>query len=176
MARNGLPKLLQELDRVAATTLYNGPKRAAEKIIRDLQERGPAWSGEFSNSWQIQTPTTTARGTGAPGKPVQVVAPVLTGRQVTKSFFLKDKLVFTISNFAPHADIATDVTPGVFIDPGTDPIKPIDKVGRRQKGIRGLLSGSGGNQRTAPLDWFSLYVKGGQIDKTISIAMKTVNR
>jgi hypothetical protein len=176
MARNGTWNLLKELDRVAATTIYNGPKRAAERIVRELQERGPAWTGKFSNSWQIETPTTVKRGTGAPGNPVPIVTPPLTGIQVTTSIGSKDKVVFRISNFSSYADIATDVEPGVFINPGTEPIKPIDKVGKRQKGIRGLLTGSGGNRRTAPLDWFSIYVKGGAIDKTIEIAMRTTDR
>lgn len=169
-----LKRLIQELDRVAATTVYNGPKRAAERIVRDVQKLGPAWSGEFSNSWQIETPTTTVRGTGAPGQPAPIYAPVLTGRQVTKSFLTKDKVVFRISNFAPHADIATDVEAGIFVDPGTEPIKPIEKTGTRQKGIRGLLTGSGGNQRTAPFNWFGLYLRGGQLDKTIEVTMRSL--
>lgn len=173
MARNGVWKLFKELDRVAATTVYNGPRRAAERIVRDLQDLGPAWTGEFSNSWQITTPVASVRGTGASGPPQRIVAPVLTGQQVTKSLLLKDKLVFTISNFAPHAGIATDVDPGVFINPGTLPIKPIEKTGKRQKSLRGLLTGEGGNSRTAPLDWFTLYLKGGAIDKTIQVAMRT---
>lgn len=171
-----LKKLLQELDRVAATTIYNGPRRIAERTVRELQERGPAWSGEFSNSWQIKTPVNTVRGTGAAGQPVALYAPVLTGRQVTKSFFTKDKLVFRISNFAPHADIATDVEAGTFVNPGTEPIKPItpDNTGKRQKGIRGLLTGKGNNQRTAPFNWFGLYLRGGQLDKTIEITMRSL--
>lgn len=173
MARNGIYKLLEELDRVAATTVYNGPKRAAERIVRDLQERGPAWTGQFSNSWQIASPTGIKGGTGAPGRPQSVYAPVLSGRQVTRSLLTKDKLVFTISNFSPYADIATDIEPGTFINPGTEPIKPIEKTGKRQKGIRGLLVGQGGNQRTAPLDWFSIYIKAGAIDKAIEVAMRT---
>jgi len=176
MARNRVWNLLTELDRVAATTVYNGPKRAAERIVRDLQEKGPAWTGEFSNSWQVATPTAIVGGTGASGQPARLVVPPLTGRQVTRSLLSKDKLVFTISNFAPHADIATDVAPGVFINPGTEPIKPVDKTGTRKKGIRGLLVGTGGNRRTAPLDWFSIYVKGGSVDKTIEVAMRTTDR
>jgi hypothetical protein len=176
MARNGIWNLLTELDRVAATTVYNGPKRAAEKVVQDLQKQGPAWTGEFSNSWQITTPTAVVGGTGQAGLPQRLVVPPLTGRQVTRSLLTKDKIVFSISNFAPHAEIATDFKPGTFINPGTDPIKPIEKTGKRQKGIRGLLTGTGGNQRTAPLDWFSLYVKGGGIDKTIEIAMRTTDR
>lgn len=173
MRRNGVWDLIKELDRVAATTVYNGPKRAAEKIVRDLQEKGPAWSGSFSNSWQIETPTGIKAGTGAPGRPTPLIAPTLTGQQVTKSLLLKNKIVFTISNFSKYADIATDMAPGVFINPGTAPIKPVEGTGKRQKGIRGLLAGQGGNQRTAPLDWFSIYLKAGAIDKAIQVAMET---
>ena len=173
MARNGIWNLAKELDRVAATTIYNGPKRAAEKIVRDLQERGPAWTGSFSNSWQIASPTGINGGTGAPGKPQPVRVPVLTGQQVTRSLLTKNKIVFTISNFSSYADIATDMAPGIFINPGTEPIKPVDKTGKRQKGIRGLLTGTGGNRRTAPLDWFSIYLKAGAIDKAIEVAMRT---
>ena len=173
MARNGVWNLLQELDRVAATTVYNGPKRAAEKIVRDLQERGPAWTGQFSNSWQITTPAGIKGGTGAAGRSVPIVAPVLTGQQVTRSILTKNKVVFTISNFSSYADVATDMAPGTFINPGTEPIKPVDKTGKRQKGIRGLLTGQGGNRRTAPLDWFSIYLKAGAIDKAIQVAMQT---
>lgn len=176
MAINKIGNLLKELDRVAATTIYNGPKKAAERIVKDLQEIGPAWTGQFSNSWQIETPVTTVKGSGAPGKPQQIIAPVLTGRQVTRSLLTKNKLVFTISNYAPYADVATDYAPGVFINPGTAPIKPIEETGRRQKGIRGLLTGEGNNSRTAPLDWFTLYVKGGNVQKTIEIAMRTTDR
>lgn len=177
MARNQIWQLLKTLDTVAATTIYNGPRRAAERVIRELQDAGPAWSGEFSNSWQLTTPFTTVKGTGSPGAPQRIIAPAFTGRQATSSILrtatLKNKIVFTISNFAKHAEIATDIKPGVFINPGTAPLKPVEKTGKRQKGIRGLLTGTGGNQRTAPLDWFTLYVKAGKLDKAIEIAMRT---
>jgi hypothetical protein len=173
MARNGVWNLLKELDRVAATTVYNGPKRAAERVVRDLQERGPAWSGAFSNSWQIASPTGITGGTGAPGNPRPIYTPALSGQQVTRSILTKNKLVFTISNFAPHADIATDMQPGFFINPGTKPLKPIEKTGKRQQGIRGLLTGEGNNQRTAPMDWFSIYLKAGAIDRAIRVAMQS---
>jgi hypothetical protein len=172
MARNGIWNLIKELDQVAATTVYNGPKRAAEKIVRDLQTRGPAWSGSFSNSWQIASPTGIQGGTGAPGKPQPIYTPALSGQQVVRSFLTKNKIVFTISNFSPYADVATDMEPGFFIDPGTKPINPIEKIGERQKGIRGLLTGTGGNRRTAPMDWFSIYLRAGAIDKAIEIAMR----
>lgn len=173
MARNGFWNLLKELDRVAATTVYNGPKRAAERIVRDLQERGPAWSGSFSNSWQIATPTGITGGTGSTGRPQPLYTPAITGQQVTRAVLSKNKIVFTVSNFSPYADVATDMAPGVFINPGTNPLKPINKVGKRQNGIRGLLTGPGSNQRTAPMDWFSIYLKAGAIDKAIEVAMQS---
>lgn len=172
MARNGIGKLLQELDRVAATAVYNGPKSVAERIVRELQAAGPAWSGQFSNSWQITTPTTVKGGTGAPGKPVPIYTPPLTGRQVTRSFLTKNRIVFTVSNFSPYADIATDQAPGAFINPGTESIKPVDKTGKRQKGLRGLLTGNGGNRRTAPFDWFTIYTKAGSVDRAVEITMR----
>lgn len=172
MARNGIWNLIKELDKVAATTIYNGPKAAAERIVRDLQERGPAWSGKFSNSWQIQTPTATVRGAGTPGQPRPLFAPAVSGKQITAAFFGKNKIVFTISNFASYADKATDMEPGVFFNPGTTPLKPVTK-GTRQKNLRGMLTGAGNSSRTAPFDWFSIYVNGGAIDKAVEIAMRT---
>lgn len=171
MARNGIWNLLKELDRVAATTVYNGPKAVAERVVRELQEAGPAWSGRFSNSWQIDTPTTTKKGTGAPGKAVPIYTPPLTGRQVTKSVISKNSVVFTISNFSSYAGQATDKEPGTFINPGTEPIKPVEKTGKRQRSLRGLLVGEGYNKRTAPFDWFALYNQAGSLDRAVRIEM-----
>ena len=78
--------LLDELDRIAATTIYNGPKRAAERIVAELQQAGPSWTGKFSNSWQIQTPTRLVKGTGQPGEPKPLSTPSLRGREVSRSF------------------------------------------------------------------------------------------
>ena len=176
---NELNRLSKDLDRIAATTVYNGPKAAAERAVRDLQKIGPGWTGKFSNSWQIETPDRTKKGTGAEGKPQPIYTPSLSGRQVTRSFLTKDKLVFSISNFSPYADQAADLAP---FNPGSlgfddDPIKPIDKVGKRRPGgVRGDISGAGGNRRTAELDWFTKYVRAGEFDKTVQITMDKVLR
>jgi hypothetical protein len=174
MARKGFWKgginLLQELDRVAATTVYNGPKRAAERIVREMQQAGPSWSGTFSNSWQIQTPVTTASGTGRPGEPQPVVAPVLTGPQVVKSFLTKDSVVFRITNFAPHALEAIDAIQHdrqYYARRLT--AQPTTALGRSKwevfgprsassyRGQTGGGSGLSNSSRTAPLDWFATY-------------------
>lgn len=178
MARNGLEKLVKELARIAGTTAVNGPRRSAERIVRDLQERGPAWTGEFSNSWQIEGFDRTVRGSGQAGPARPIIAPTVGILQAARVIATKNKLLFTISNFSPHAVIAIDEQPGVFIDPDPkkDPIKPVEETGKRQKGIRGLLVGNGGNRRTAPLNWFTHYTKGGYADETIRIVMNNIVR
>ena len=174
MARKGFwqggVNILQELDRVAATTVYNGPKRVAERVVRELQQAGPSWTGEFSNSWEIQTPTTTVRGTGQPGEPRPLITPPLTGTQVTKSIFSTDSVVFRITNFAPHALEAIDAIQHdrQYYARRLTP-EPQTALGRQkwelngprsQVSYRGQIGGGseGSNSsRTAPLDWFATY-------------------
>jgi hypothetical protein len=173
MARKGgflneLDRLGQNLDRLAVAAFSRGPARATEEIVVDLQEAGPVWSGKFSNSWQIET--TDGRrtaGDGGPGVPRRVPAPLLSGRG-----FAFDDVKYTISNFASYADEARDLAEGIFIDPGTTPLKEYDR-GTRVSGYRGDLIGDdeGPNRSTAPLDWYTTYARGGAIDRRIRIEM-----
>lgn len=180
MARNGFIDLLKELDRVAATTVYNGPKRCAEQVVKDLQEAGPAWTGKFSNSWQIEAPGKTVKGTGAEGAPKPLITPPLTGQQVTRSILTTNKVVFKISNFSPYADQATDLAPYVPPVEGElqddTPLKSVEYGRRPTGGKRGELKGSGGNRRTAPLDWYTSYVRGGNLDKAVQLQMDKAMR
>jgi len=172
MAKNDLRQLIKDLDRIAATTLYNGPKAVAEKAVRELQDIGPQWTGRFSNSWEIKTPDKTTRGTGGEGAPRRIYTPSVSGRQVTRSFLTKNKLLFTVSNFSPYADQATDLapfTPTKLKD--QTPIKTPEYGKRPPGGLRGDLRGSGGNRRTADLDWFTNYLRAGKFDKTLQITM-----
>jgi hypothetical protein len=175
--------LFDELDRIAATTVYNGPKRAAERIVSELQQAGPSWSGRFSNSWQIQTPTRLVKGTGQPGEPRLLTTPSLRGREVTTSFLTKNSVVFTISNFSPHALEAIDAVQhdrAYYARRKT--AEPTTQLGlskwevtgsRGDTSYRGQIGG--GNQgsnssRTAPLDWFATYAS-AQLDRAIKIEM-----
>lgn len=51
MARNqlskGLEKYLKEVSRVTC-------KKAAEKITKELKQRGPTWTGQFEESWVVK--------------------------------------------------------------------------------------------------------------------------
>ena len=187
MARKGFWKgginLLQELDRIAATTIYNGPKRVAERVVREMQQAGPSWTGEFSNSWQIKTPTGITRGTGAAGEPKPLFTPVLTGQQVVKSIGSKDSVVFTITNFAPHALEAIDAVQhdrrywARRLTP-----EPQTALGRSKWQLsgprlevtfRGEIGGGSSGQnssRTADLDWFATYAS-ASLDRAVKLEM-----
>lgn len=175
--------LLDELDRIAATTVYNGPKRAAERIVAELQQAGPSWSGKFSNSWQIQTPTRLVKGAGQPGEPKQLSTPSLRGREVTASFLTKSSVVFTISNFSPHALEAIDAIEHdrtyyarrLTAEPTTQlGLSKWEVAGpRSDSSYRGQIGGGkegSKSSRTAPLDWFATYAS-AQLDRAIKIEM-----
>jgi hypothetical protein len=174
--------LLDELDRIAATTVYNGPKRAAERVVQELQQAGPSWTGRFSNSWQIQTPTRLVKGAGQPGEPIPLSTPSLRGREVSKSFISKDSVVFTISNFSPHTLEAIDAVEHdrtYWKRPTPEPttqlgLKKWEVSGPRPNvSYRGQIGGGseGSNSsRTADLDWFAAYAS-AQLDRAIQIEM-----
>jgi hypothetical protein len=175
--------LLDELDRIAATTIYNGPKRAAERIVSELQQAGPSWSGAFSNSWQIQTPTRLVKGTGQPGEPRPLTTPSLRGREVSRSFVSKNSVVFTISNFSPHALEAIDAVQHdrsyyarrLTAEPTTQlGLSKWQKEGpRADSSYRGQTGGGkegSDSSRTAPLDWFATYAS-AKLDRAIQIEM-----
>jgi hypothetical protein len=180
---------LDELDRITATTIYNGPKQAAERVVREMQQDGPSWTGRFSNSWQIQTPTRLTKGTGAPGEPIPLSTPSLRGREVSTSFGSKNSVVFTISNFSPHALEAIDAVQHdrkYYANRKTaQPTTQLGKSKWKPDGPRSEVSyrgqTGGGNEgsnssRTAPLDWFARYAS-AKLDRAIKIEMDSaINR
>ena len=172
MARNEINRLLGNLDRLATAAFSRAPAAAAEKTVADLQERGPVWTGRFSNSWQISSGSRVVSGSGQTGQPQKLSSPLLSGRELLGNPVVK----YTISNFAtgpqgPYALQAMDLAEGIFINPGTPPLKPAT-YGTRVSGIRGdIPSGTKGpNRSTAPLHWFTDYVKGGYIDRTVRVS------
>ena len=181
MARNQLNELLQDLDSLAVNLAFNGPARAAEEMIKDLQEESPAWTGKFRNSWFIQSPDGKKTGGGGQeGEAIAVQAPKLSGAQVGKAFLQKligsssdSSRLFTIGNSAPYADQATDLEP---FRPDEDlPVRKtkskFQKFGVRTSGaMRGDVKGRGGNSSSAPLDWFSNYHGSGKADEAVKRA------
>ena len=194
MARKGFwqngKEISNELDRLGGSIALAGPTIAAERIVRELQQAGPSWTGRFSNSWQIKGPQgQTVQGDGNPGepRPVEFRTAPFTGRQAAASLFrttvLKDKIVFKILNFSEHAAVATDYTEGVFIRPSPRPLtqlgqskffegdKPREgKTFRWDVGSRALL---GPSSRTAEQDWLPTYAAAG-LNKAVQISMDAV--
>ena len=173
---NGLWKLAKNLEIVVTGVLSMGIKRSAEDIVSDLQEAGPSWTGSFSNSYQIATSSGVTGGTGQPGEPRPVNALVLTGKEL-----VLDGTKYTISNTSEHADIALDlVSRSNWTRPGGRPQTAKGMAawklggGRDNPSRRGEIDGGdtkGESSRTAPLDWYDDYIKGGKIDKTIKLQM-----
>lgn len=174
----------KDLDTVTASLTLAGPTLAAQRVVSDLQEIGPRWTGRFSNSWEIRGPQgQSVRGTGGEGDPVPVVfssAP-FTGQQalrtLTRTFLTTDKVVFTITNFSPYADQARDLVPFTPDEPSQkSPLKPARYGTRPAGGRRGeLATGSRSNRATAPLDWYSNYFGGGFLDKTVRVTLDGLN-
>jgi hypothetical protein len=163
-------------------------REAAEQIVDDLQQAGPSWTGQFSNSWVIQTSGgTRSGGSGASGEPQRVNGPLLSGAEL----FRKPEVKYTIYNIAPHADVAIDRAEDNFYRPTKT---PQTALGRRKweitnppssRGtpfVRGNLAGptgrvdTGGASRTAPLNWYQTYIDGGKIDRTIKVRMDSAFR
>jgi hypothetical protein len=173
---------LVDIDKVVGTTIANGQRAAAERVVRELQQAGPSWSGKFSNSWQISTASTVSRGTGSAGEPQPVKAPVVTGLEATAGQILKDPLL-TITNFAPHALEAIDAvehdrqyyarrktatpqtTLGLSKWDVQGPRSAVSARGQIGGGSEGLNS-----SRTAPLDWFADYAS-AKLNRAVRIEM-----
>jgi len=185
--KNGFWKLAKELDMVGASTVTVGPLRAAQRVIRELQEEGPSWTGQFSNSWQVETlDGRSFKGDGGRGEPRRINIPLLTGRQALKAGFGKDRVVYIVSNFSPWAGEATDLIESKFSRPTPQPetqlgLSKWERSGQKRPVERHprydiFGGGDGDASRTAAKDWFTKYVTGGRLDKSVTIEMDNMLR
>ena len=199
MARKGFwqngKEITQDLDRVAGSLALVGPVLAAERIVRELQQAGPSWTGCFSNSWQIDGPQGQhVQGDGQPGepRPVEFTSAPFTGQQAAATLFktgfglLKDRIIFRVSNFSLYAAEATDVTEGIFIRPTPLPQTALGRSkfyevseGRNNPSMRWDIGGGSANSsssRTADQDWLAAYASSGRLDKSVQISMDAALR
>lgn len=153
-----------DLRRVMVSALRN----AAKDVLNDLAEAGPDWRGTFKDSWYVETADGRrgAQSGGQDGKYNLFNIPQLNvqGRNVRGQFSAAAPTVRTelfIGNFAPYAQEAMDLIPGIFKYPGVEPQGEEQPRGKRLDGIRGNLQPPGKNRSTAPLDWYSDYMNGG---------------
>ncbi len=152
-----LPKDLRELVNLVA-------RSAAVEIMNDLAEAGPEWSGEFQDSWVAIPVGKGASGSTGGGYPYTLNDVPKLSTSIKETARAKK---FEIANTQPYAAIALDLEPGAFKKIGR-PAGNVVASGVRQNGIRGdIVSGDGNNESTAPLDWYSTYLNGGEAKKAL---------
>ena len=148
---NELGDLANKLDNWGGAALNGGISLAASKITRDLQEAGPAWTGDFRNRWVVAVGDVEIPATEPRRSPVPKVASPSPAKTIpvppiplSKS---RDQIKYTIGNRAEYRAIAMDLDPEQL----------------RWKG--------GQPPNTAPKDWFETYLNAGQIDKSIAASL-----
>ena len=153
--------------------LNDGVRNAAVRVMNDLGKKGPVWSGEFRDSW-IAVSKQKAGSTAINGSYPYTLSnvPELSlkqKRQVKK---------IEITNTSKWAKYALDLEPGRFFIPKNQP-NPKGKVvesGKRDittTTFRGQISSGVGKARiTAPLDWYSRYLRGGEFRQSLGRGLK----
>jgi len=146
MATTGfkLPGFTTYVERIKNVTA----KEAAELIVEELQNEGPAWTGEFRNNWVIVTGTgkrinaTKERKFPSVESRKVIVAPKLKGRKNNG---------YTIGNIMSYRDIALDLDPSYA--------RTTNK-----------------KNNTAPKDWYINFVEGGKLRNVLEAAtLKAAN-
>jgi hypothetical protein len=169
--RNDFLRLAEKIEAGFFAPFILGAAQSAQGVVKDLQKLGPTWSGTFANSWEIASPSSTKAGSGRPGQPESILAPILTPEE----FKFKPVVKYTITNNAKHADYALDLKEGKFW-PRTAPLETRTVVARGSRPAeehkRGDVRGGEGNATSsAQLDWYVRYVQEKRLDKTIKLYM-----
>lgn len=170
-------------------------RRAAAEIMNQLAEKGPAYSGKFRDSWRAIPAGSGASGNRGGKYPYQTSDVPSLSKSLKE---VRRATVFTIENIAEYAAVALDLeSPDeapFYVNPGIDPIGGIEAgviKGRRYGAIRGQVrkfnaddyrqmkedrkvgaSVRPPNISTAKLNWYTNYMRGGQVDKEIERAFK----
>jgi hypothetical protein len=156
-ARKDWSQLADDTRRKVATEL----RAAALETLDTLQEIGPAYSGEFRESWEVKP---AGRSTPSPSG-VPTLIPARNGPDLRRCGY-------TILNEAPHAPQALDLEPGKFVRQEPAPIKTPVVVGTRVGRMRGAVIPNqqdeegnpttfGESISTAERDWYRTYAAGG---------------
>jgi hypothetical protein len=178
----GLEKgIAKELMQGINKAIAKGIQGAAVEIANGLVDVGPAWSGEFSASWDVVVE-------GQSGAPPRGKGRIYsyTKRNFPLSRYEKalnnGNLSFQVVNSAPHAGIAIDQDLGVYTHPNdSDPLKdpiefgfrPQDADGEQEPSLRYDVSLGYDNSEkpnamiTAEADWYYTYTQGGGLKRDL---------
>jgi hypothetical protein len=168
-ARNDIRNLGSD----ALNAINQACRQAAVEIMNDLGRLGPAYTGNFRDSWVAIPVGQGASGTAGGDYPYQISDVPnlsLTRREVGRV------TKFTIENTQPYAEYALDLKEGRFYPPDEfGPIKKPVNEGSRADGLtkRGDVNpGIGDAKSTAELDWYVNYIKGSGLQKALSAGVK----
>ena len=135
-------------------------EEASEAIIRQLQIKGPYWTGNFAGAWEARVGNVNIpadqksldrdKDVNDDGKSTRQIETYVV-EQAPKG--RKGNLQYTIDNRMEYRDVAKDLIP--------------DSTGS----LRGEKPG-----RTAPLNWYRTYLEGGGLQTTIALATNRVAR
>ena len=133
-------------------------EEASEAIIRQLQIKGPYWTGNFAGAWEARVGNVNIpadqksldrdQDVNDEGKSTRQMETYVV-EQAPKG--KKGNLQYTIDNRMEYRDVAKDLIP--------------DSTGT----IRGEKPG-----RTAPLNWYRTYLEGGGLQTTLALATNRV--
>ena len=133
-------------------------EEASEAIIRQLQIKGPYWTGNFAGAWEARVGNVNIpadqksldrdKDVNDEGKSTKQMETYVV-EQAPKG--KKGNLQYTIDNRMEYRDVAKDLIP--------------DSTGT----IRGEKPG-----RTAPLNWYRTYLEGGGLQTTLALATNRV--
>jgi len=181
--RGGGPerRIAKDLMKGINKAVAKGIQSAAVEITNGLVEVGPAWSGEFSASWDVVVEGQSGASPRGKGRIYSY-----TKRNFPVSRYEKalsnGKFSFQVVNSAPHAGIAIDQDLAVYShpddsDPLKDPIefgfRPQDGDGGQEPSLRydvsiGYDSGEKPNAMiTAEPDWYYTYTQGGGLKRDL---------
>ena len=133
-------------------------EEASEAIIRQLQIKGPYWTGNFAGAWEARVGNVNIpadqksldrdKDVNDDGKSTRQIETYVV-EQAPKG--RKGNLQYTIDNRMEYRDVAKDLIP--------------DSTGS----LRGEKPG-----RTAPLNWYRTYLEGGGLQTTLALATNRV--
>ena len=126
-------------------------EEASEAIIRQLQIKGPYWTGNFAGAWEARVGNVNIpadlKSSDREERPRQLETYSVEAAPKGK----KGNLQYTIDNRMEYRDVAKDLAP--------------DSTGS----LRGEKPG-----RTAPLNWYRTYLEGGGLQTTLALATNRV--
>jgi hypothetical protein len=148
-------------------------RSATRQVISDLQDAGPAYSGNFRSKWYSQVE----------GRGNKVFASVGVPR-FKEQDLRRGAPTILIGNTAPYAQEAMDLIPGKFIAQKDDPAKTPVATGKRVGAFRGdvrdmsfeEMADSGVKRpaiSTAEPKWYEDYMNGGGFSNAFKQGART---